>query len=321
VKVVAFGEALFRTSTFPGERLAQAQQLNFYLGGSELNLAANLQSLGVESKWVSALPAGPTGQLILEKIKALAVDTSDCYNLDDSRTGWYLMESGSAPRPDVVYHRNSSALASQTKFQFDWKAILKGADLFHSSGITAGLSEALTTEVKKALGAAKELGLLVSYDLNYRKNIWSLEAFVARQKDIFDKIDILFCAKSDLQLFFDDDFKSDNFSKVFENSKIQYLVMTQRSADNSEYGTVVLGKSEKAVSKTYRVNAIDRIGVGDSAAAGFIKMFLTNRKIEEAAEWAALSGALKYGIRGDMALLKETDLRQILNSTHTGVIR
>lgn len=321
MKVVTFGEALFRTSTLSGERLAQAQQMNFFLGGSELNLAANLNSLGVNAEWVSALPAGLTGQLIREKVTALGVRTSHCYDLNDPQVGWYLMESGSAPRPDVVYHRNASALAKANDFKFNWAVILKDADLFHSSGITAGLSENLTTEVKKAMRTAKDMGVLVSYDLNYRKNIWSLESFVERQKDIFDRIDILFCAKSDLQLFFNESFDDDNFSSVFAKSKVQILVMTQRSPDNSEYGMTVVTAREKFFSSKYKINAVDRIGVGDSAAAGFLKMYLTSTDLSIAAEWAAIAGALKYGIRGDMALLKEVDLKNILESRHSGVIR
>jgi 2-dehydro-3-deoxygluconokinase len=321
MKVVTFGESLFRTSTLAGERLAQAQTLNFYLGGSELNLAANLNSLGIASEWITAFPAGPTGELIREKISALGVDSPHSYQLKNPQVGWYLMETGAAPRPDIVFHRNASAMAKEPEFNFDWKKIFSGARLFHTSGITCGLSEILTSEVKKSLTSAKAQGLLTSYDLNYRKNIWGLEEFVKRQKDIFDKIDILFCGKSDLQLFFNDSFENDDFTKVFANSAIQVLVMTQRSSDNSEYGTSVVNRQEKINSKRYKINSIDRIGAGDSAAAGFLKIYLDNGNLKQAAEWAALAGTLKYGIRGDMALLKEADLKTILETSNSGVIR
>jgi 2-dehydro-3-deoxygluconokinase len=321
MKAVTFGESLFRTSTLSGERLSQAQVLNFYLGGSELNLAANLHSLGVACEWVTAFPSGTTGELIREKISALGVDSIHSYQLKNPKVGWYLMETGAAPRPDIVFHRNASAMAEEAEFKFDWKKIFNGAKLFHTSGITAGLSEILTVEVKTALKTAKDLGLLTSYDLNYRKNIWSIEEFVKRQKDIFDRIDILFCSKSDLQLFFNDSFETEDFSKVFSNSSVQVLVMTQRSADNSEYGISAVTAKEKINSKKYKINSIDRIGVGDSAAAGFLKIYLESGNLKQAAEWAALAGTLKYGIRGDMALLKEKDLKVILDSSNSGVIR
>lgn len=321
MKVVTFGESIFRTSSISGERLLTAQQLNFYLGGTELNLAANLRSLGIQSEWVSAVPAGPTGQLITEKVKQLGVESKNCISLKSQRAAWYLMETGADPRPDMVLHRNASAMAEEKSWGFNWEEIFKSATLFHTSGVTAGLSEALTDEVKKALIAAKKNNVLTSYDLNYRKNIWSTEESVRRQKDIFSFVDILFCSKQDLKLFFEHSFEDGNYSQVFSQSKLQILVMVQRNHDNSEYGIEVITANEKHSSTRYKFKLIDRIGVGDSAAAGFIKCYLSTKDLRQSAQWAALAGALKYGIKGDMALLSEAEIRTVLETQHSGVIR
>jgi 2-dehydro-3-deoxygluconokinase len=310
MKVITFGESLFRTVTQTGERLRDATKLHFYLGGTELNVAANLKSLGIQTTWVSALPAGPSGALIKEKVKHLGVDVSHCVQLNDMQVGWYLMESGAAPRPDLVLHRN----AKEAGFSFDWQQIFSDGTLFHCSGITTGLSLALTTEVKNAVTIAKENNLLVSYDLNYRKNIWSLDEFVKRQKDLINYIDILFCSERDLKLFFTD------FSDVFTQSNIQILVLTQRNKEH-EYGINVITRNSSVNSKLYQIHCIDRIGIGDSAAAGFIKAYLSTQDIQIASEWAALAGALKYGIQGDMALLKEHEITTLLESQHMGIIR
>lgn len=322
MKVVTFGEALFRTATRTGERLTNASQLNFYLGGSELNVAANLQALNIESAWVSALPAGPTGDLIREKVKQLGVDISHCTTLvDNHQIGWYLMESGANPRPDVVFHRNASGMGQQKEFSFDWQSILSHAALFHTSGITAGLSSALTQEIKTAMAVAKKNRVLISYDLNYRKHIWSLADFVKRQHDMFAWIDILFCSVQDLKLFFHDDVENNHFEKVFAKSNIQYLVLVQRNQVEQTYGIEIITSNQRFKSQLYPFSVIDRIGIGDSAAAGFIKQFLQHHDVAAACEWAALAGALKYGIKGDMALLKEHDLTRTFDMRHHGVIR
>jgi 2-dehydro-3-deoxygluconokinase len=319
--VVSFGEAIFRTVTSPGERLSQAQNLGFFLGGTDLNLVANLKSLGVSTAWVSVLPAGPTGEMILQKVKSLGVDTSHCTTSLSSQVAWYMMESGSGPRPDVVYHRNASCMADEKSFVFDWKRILTGAKIFHTSGITCGLSHVLTAEVQKAMKQAQEQKILVSYDFNYRKNIWTIEEFVLRQKDLIGMIDILFCSRADLKLFFGDDFEKNKFAKVFSSSKIQTIVLSQRDNDNREYAIEVVRKEKLYQSKKYPIQLIDRVGIGDSAAAGFLKIFLQKGDFQKAADWAAVAGAFKYGIKGDMALLQETEIDRAMQSNHSGIIR
>jgi 2-dehydro-3-deoxygluconokinase len=317
MKVTTFGEALFRTVTERGQRLLHTNRLHFYLGGSELNIAANLHSLGVSAQWIGALPGGLTGELIREKTKMLGVHSPHCIQLLDNQIGWYLMESGEMPRPDVVFHRNSSAMAKENHFSFDWDSILQDVSLFHTSGITTGLSHVLTNEVKKILSMAKKKNILVSYDINFRKNIWSLEESINRQKELLNFIDLLFCSKQDLKSFFN----TNDFSTIFKNSNLKILILTERNHDHNEYYLHVVSQSKEIISKKYKINCIDRIGVGDSAAAGFIKAYLNTHDIEKATEWGALAGALKYGISGDMALLKESELQNYLEPTYSGIIR
>lgn len=317
MKVVTFGECLFRVATHKGERLARTNEMQFYLGGTELNIAANLKSLGVATEWVSSLPAGITGELIQEKIKDLGVDISHCETIPCGQAGWYLMETGSAPRPDIVYHRTASSMAMLNSFSFDWKKILTGAKVFHTSGVAAGLSRPLTSEVLKAMKEARAQKVLVSYDFNYRKNIWSIEDFVKYQKDLIPHIDILFCSDKDLELFFG----TTDYEKVFKASQLKIIVLSTRSEDESEYGVNVVTPTSSYSSKKYKIQSVDRIGVGDSMAAGFLKSYLSHQDEKQACEWAALTGAMKYGIAGDMALLKEKEVVSILENGFKGIIR
>ncbi len=315
MRVTTFGECLFRLVTSPGERLSQTDQLDFFLGGTELNIAANLSSLGIESRWVSSLTDGPTGEMIRERIQKMSVDLSYCETISGGRPGWYLMETGSSPRPDRVFHRSASSMADQKHFSFDWKKILTGTSLLHTSGVTAGLSPELTTEIKKAMTVAREMKIPVSYDFNYRKNIWSIEEFVKRQKDLIPLIDFLFCADSDLELFFGTDYDS-----IFKTTQLKKMILSRRSQDESEYSIDVIIPGKTFSSKKHKIHSIDRIGVGDSMAAGFLKAFLTQANDQLCAEWAALSGAMKYGIKGDMALLKVSEIENILAGAK-GIIR
>lgn len=314
MKVLTFGEALFRLSTLKGERLSGADTLNFFLGGTELNIAANLTSLGVPSGWISCLPDGMTGELIREKLNHLGVDISLCKTISGGRAGWYLVESGSSPRPDVVYNRYASSLQDLKSFELDWKEALEGVALFHTSGITAGLSTYLTEEIEKAMTLARKNKILVSYDFNYRKNIWTIEESIKRQAPLIPLVDILFCAQSDLELFFKE-------SDVFSGTNLKYIVMSVRSQDESEYALQVITKNKIIKSTSYKIQNVDRIGVGDSMAGGFIAGLLKTNDLEVATEWGALSGAMKYGIHGDMALLKEKEITDILSGGVKGIIR
>ena len=321
MKVSTFGECLFRFSTHKGERLSRAQNLNFYLGGTELNIAANLASLGIETQWISGLADGLTGELIKERIKQLGVKTTHCWTIPQGKAGWYLVDSGSSPRPDVVFNRNASSLAEEKSFHLDWNMILASSQIFHTSGVTAGLSTVLTQEVKKAMQAAREQKALVSYDFNYRKNIWSIEEFIKRQKDLLPLIDILFCAESDLELFFGKKQDSSDYSSIFKQTSLKQLVINQRSADENEYGLKVVIPDHVYTSKKYQIQNIDRIGVGDSMAAGYLAGFLKSQDLQQACEWGALAGAMKYGIAGDMALVSEKELTTLLDTGPKAILR
>lgn len=318
MKVVTFGEALFRLSTQRGERFPDAHLMDFHLGGSELNISANLVSLGIEAEWVSALPEGKTGELMREKVTYLGVDTPHVTAIKNGRPGWYLMETGAAPRPDHVLGRFSSSFADEKAFKFKWNEILNGAAAFHTSGITAGLSRTLTAEVKKAMKAAKAMEIPVSYDFNFRKNLWTLEESVKRQTPLLPFIDILFCSQSDLDLYFG---KKASMKTIFAKTSAQMIVMSERNEDETTYNLKVITRKETYKSKIHSVLLIDRIGVGDSMAAGFLACWTMTKDIQKAAEWGALAGSMKYGIKGDMALLKTHEVESLLTDGYRGIKR
>lgn len=318
MKVLTFGEALFRLSTERGARFPLADKMDFYLGGTELNIAANLQSLGVETEWVSCLPGGKVGELMRERIEDLGINISHAVTIANGRPGWYLMESGAAPRPDVVLGRYASSMADQTSLPFDWKKILERVDLFHTSGVAAGLSEKMTAEVKKAMEMAQSKKIPVSYDFNYRRHLWTMEESIRRQKELLPYINILFCSQTELDQCMG---KSVEPQTVFEQYPVELIVMTQRTPDELHYGIKVISRTNQYTSALHRVHLVDRIGIGDSMAAGFLGSWLTDKNTEKAAEWGALAGAMKYGIKGDMALLRPAEIDSLLGQNYRGISR
>lgn len=317
MNVTTFGEALFRFSSPKGERLATTQTLDFRVGGTELNVAANLHSLGYESSWVSSLPDGLVGELLRDRISALGVSLKHVETIPQGKPGWYLVEPGSAPRADVALGRWASSLAEAKDFSFDWKKILQGQSLFHTSGVMSGLSSRTGQEVLKAMQAAKAAGIPVSYDFNYRKNLWTTEEAKKRQQPLLSSVDFLFCGSRDLELFFG----SADPMKAFNATSAHTLIMGWRSSDETEYGVDVVTHENHYSSRRHRVENIDRIGVGDSMTAGFLAAFLEHGEHARAAEFAAAAGALKYSIKGDMALLKKHEVAALATDGYQGVKR
>lgn len=320
-QVITFGDALFRFSTAKGERLATTTSVDFHLGGTELNVAVNLHTLGVDAEWVSCLPDGLMGELIHARLQQHGIKFPHCQTIRGGQAGWYLLESGGAPRPDLVFERRSSSMAQLTSFAFDWRSILRGASIFHTSGVAAGMSPAVTQEIARAMQAARDLGVKVSYDFNYRRNLWSLEEFVARQQALLPLIDILFCSNADLELFFKQKFMTEDYQTVFEKTRIETIVMGHRSDDESSYGTNVYHRSGKHHSRRHSIMNIDRIGVGDSMTAGYLWGLVNGDDPKQCAEKAAAAGAFKYTIKGDMALLRPGELTTYLEQGYKAVIR
>lgn len=313
---VFFGEALFRFSARSGERLSTASTLDFHLGGTELNVAANLEALGHPSGWVSVLPEGEAGDLIASRVKALGVGLKLLRAKGDA--GWYLLEPGAPPRGDRVLARVASVLAHQKNLDLDWATLAKSASFFHTSGVTAGLSESSTQDVERAMRAMKSAGAIVSYEFNYRKSLWSEETSVARQTPLLDMIDVLFCSARDLELHYGER----DPKLVFAKSPVEVIVMSRRGEGESTYAIDVFTRDEgKAGSREFRVSMVDRIGMGDSMCAGFWAARLSGFDLQKTADFAAACGALKATIKGDMALLRKQEVLDLVDDGYRAVRR
>src|SRR5207245_4886992 len=201
--VVTFGEAMVRLVPPHFERLEQTRSLDVQIGGGELNVAVGTSRLGLKSTWVSRLPKNALGRLLENRVRQTGVDTSHLIWSDEGRVGLYFVEFGAAPRPSsVLYDRPHSAISAIRPGEVDWKRVFTGVKWFHTSGITPALSESAAGVTLEALKAAREAGITVSYDLNYRGKLWPPDKAQAVQEPLMQYVDVLITTEEDTSVVF-----------------------------------------------------------------------------------------------------------------------
>ncbi len=329
-RLVAFGEAMIRLTPPRNERLERTLSLDLTVGGAELNTAVGLACLGVASEWVTALPETGPGRLVARQARANGVDVSHIHwvDEDDGRTGLYFLEEGVDPRPSAVtYDRKNTAMSRISEGTFDWESILSGATALHISGITLALSPGTRAESMAAVRAANKLGVLVSFDLNYRSKLWSeadaREAFVA----IVPRVDILFASRGGLGTFFGiEGSHEDVMRSALERLGVAAITVTRKRAKGSrrlKLQSMALGPSGMlAISEWRDVEVIDRLGGGDAFAAGFLAGYLENPAgLSRAVNLGAAASALKHTMPGDFLVATRAEVEAAISVTGAGVLQ
>jgi 2-dehydro-3-deoxygluconokinase len=282
--VVTFGEAMIRLSPSQHQRLEQVTNLEVAVGGAELSVAAGVARLGLKSSWVSRLPDNPLGRMMANKGREFGVDVSRIIWTEGERAGLYFVEYGASPRPTrVIYDRKDSALARIQPGMVDWEDILDGVRLFHVGGITPALSPSAAETQKEALRAARSAGCLVSYDLNYRAMLWTLEEAQAAQLPLMEYVDILVTSLPDqpnvkeLISGLSGENPGDVARQLAERFGFQAVLVTLRSTPSvrrTNWTSLVYAGGELLTDRIYEVEAVDRLGGGDACVAGFLIGYL-----------------------------------------------
>ena len=244
MRAVTFGEIMLRLAPEGYLRFCQADKFNATYGGGEANVAVSLANYGVDAAFVSKVPNNEIGQAALNSLRKYGVDTSFIAR-GGERLGIYFLEKGASQRASkVIYDRAHSAIAEATEEDFDWKEIFKGADWFHFTGITPALSDKLADICLFAVKTAKEMGLKVSCDLNYRKKLWTREKAQAVITKLMPYVDLLIANEEDCQDVFgikaqDSDILSGDISRkgymsvakqLMERFKFEYVAITLRGS-------------------------------------------------------------------------------------------
>lgn len=198
--VVTFGEIMLRLKSPGAGRLLQEPLLEATFGGGEANVAVSLAQFGLSASFVSALPENPLGEAVVGTLRRYGVDTS-FIGLRSGRLGIYFLEAGAAQRPStVLYDRENSAFSQVRPGDFNWSVIFSGARWFHTSGITPALSPSAAETALEAILAAKEAGIPVSIDLNYRKKLWNYGKTAPEvMRGLVAHADVLIANEEDIQ--------------------------------------------------------------------------------------------------------------------------
>jgi len=302
--VVTFGEAMLRLSPPHFGRLEQTHSLDVEIGGSELNVAVGVSRLGLHAAWISKLPNNPLGRMVRNRARELGVDVAHVIFSDQGRQGLYFVEYGAAPRASsVLYDRGNSAISLIKPDEVDWKKILSKAKLFHVSGITPALSPSAAETTALAMKTAKEVGCLVSYDLNYRKKLWTPAQARSCQEPLMKLVDILTTTEEDTGVVFG--IREENYQKVAETLARTFgfkaVAITLRediSVWKNNWTAIAYADGKIYTDRTYMVEIVDRVGAGDSFTAGFIYGYLTG-DAEKGVKYGNALAALKHTMPGD----------------------
>lgn len=316
-EIVTFGEAMIRLSPPNFRRLEQARSLDLQVGGAELNTAVAVSRLGHKSSWVSRLPDNPLGRLVANHAREAGVDDSHVLYSKEDRLGLYFLEFGAAPRASsVVYDRKGSAIAGIQPGMVDWGQVFAGAKWFHVTGITPALSASAAATTKEAMVAARKAGMKTSMDLNYRVKLWTTQEAGKCLSDLMQYCDVLITTEEDVEKVFGitgKDFE-EVAAKVADKFALDIVAITLRENPlvwKNHWTGIAYQKGKVYKTRTYEVEIVDRLGAGDSFAAGLIHGLLTG-DVQKAVDWGVATSAIKHSIPGDFAWVRAEEVESLL---------
>jgi len=303
--VVTFGEAMIRLSPPNFQRLEQARSFDLYVGGAELNVAVGVSRLGMKSTWVSKLPKNGLGYLIRNRVQEAGVDCSHVVWSDKGRAGIYFVEFGASPRASaVLYDRANSAISMIQPGEVDWPKVFNGSKHFHMSGITPALSASATQVTAEALKAAKKAGCTVSYDLNYRKKLWTPADAKKVQEPMMADVDVLITTEEDTNVVFgikekDYEAAAERLAQTFKFKIVAITLREDLSVLRNNWTAIAYQDGRIYKDRKYEVEIVDRVGAGDSFTAGFLYIWIKEKDVQKGVRYGNAFAALKHTLPGD----------------------
>lgn len=316
-EVITFGEAMIRLSPPNFRRIEQAKSLDLQVGGAELNTAVAVSRLGHSASWISRLPDNPLGRLVANHAREAGVDTSHVMYSKDERLGLYFLEFGAAPRASsVIYDRKGSAIAAVQPGMVPWAKVFAGTKWFHVTGITPALSASSAAATREAMMAAKAAGVKTSMDLNYRVKLWTTAEAGKCLSDLMQYCDVLITTEEDVEKVFG--ITGSNYeevaAKVADKFKLDIVAITLRENPlvwRNTWTGMAYQKGKVYKTRTYEVEIVDRLGAGDSFAAGLIHGLLGG-DVQKALDWGVATSAIKHSIPGDFAWVRPEEVEALL---------
>jgi len=340
-KYITFGEIMLRLKTPDYENFFQSPLLEATFGGGEANVAVGLARFGLEVAYISVIPENPIGNACIRELKKHNVNTSFIPRKGD-RLGIYFLEAGANQRPSkVVYDRSHSAIAETEPGEIDWDRIFKEANWFHISGITPAISLSASKLSLEAVKKAREKGVTVSCDLNYRKKLWKYEKSAPEiMGELVKYVDIMIGNEEDCQKSLgikveNIDVESGNLQvkryaeltnkilEVYPNiKKITITLRESHSANYNGWSAILNNRKEVFVSKKYEIhNIVDRVGAGDTFSAGLIYGLNNLKNDRETLEFAVAASCLMHSIPGELPLISVEEVKSLTEGSGSGRVQ
>lgn len=337
-KVVTFGEIMLRLSSPANSRIVQSQSFDVHYGGGEANVAVSLSNYGHDAYFVSKLPDNSVGDAALNSLRKYGVNTSLIARGGD-RVGIYYLETGASMRAsNVIYDRKYSSIYEAKKDDFDFDKIFEGKDWFHFTGITPALNDEVAYLVELACIEAKKHGCTISCDLNFRKKLWSSEKAIQVMTKLMKYVDVCIGNEEDAEkcLGFKPastdvtkgELNLEGYKQIFKQMKekfgFKYIASSLResiSASDNDWSGIIYDGENFHHSKKYHVRIVDRVGAGDSFAAGLINGLLTYKEGAKAIEFAVAASALKHTIPGDYNHVSVKEVETLMGGDGSGRVQ
>lgn len=340
MKVLTFGELLLRLSAPGYTRLLQKDSFDATFCGGEANVAVSLALFGLEAAFLTKLPDNDVGRAAVNSLRYFGVDTSSVI-FGEGRMGLYYLEKGASQRSSkVIYDRAYSAVALAKAAEFEWDKLFEGVRWFHWTGITPALSDELVTICCEACKAAKARGITVSCDLNYRKNLWSTEKARSVMPPLLRYVDVCIANEEDAEKVLgisagDTNVENGQLNRngyeqlareICTTYGCQYVAVTLResfSANHNGWSAMLYDAEADAAhfSHRYDIQIVDRVGGGDSFAAGMIYGLAQQMDAKNAVEFAAAASCLKHSIEGDFNRVSLQEVHDLLRNGGNGRVQ
>ena len=320
-KAVTFGEIMLRLSPSNGKRIAGADKFDAHFGGAEANVAVMLAGLGVHAAFVTELPNNGLGDAASDTLTRLGVDMSNTVRGGERLGLYYCERAGSSA--NVVYDRKGSAVAVADPSDFDWKNILRGADWFHFTGITPSLSDSLKTACEQAVVCARETGVTVSCDLNYREKLWDIRSARETMIEYMRYVDYFIVNEHQAREVFGIRPRSDGdhaYTEIADTLTREYglkgvgITIRGSAGDRMTRRALFYTEGKPYFSDNYAFRAAETVGGGDAFCAGLIYAIMKGYSHGDAVEFAVAASRLKHDIPGDFASVPPSAVEAVVRS-------
>lgn len=337
-KVVTFGELMLRLAPNGYYRFFQNDQMQATFGGGEANVAVSLANYGMDVSFVTKLPEHAIGQAAVNSLRYFGVDTSKIVRGGD-RVGIYFLEKGASQRGSVcIYDRTHSSIQEASASDFNWDEIFDGAEWFHFTGITPALGANVVEICRDACKAAKERGVKISCDLNYRGKLWTRDEARAAMTDLCQYVDVCISNEEDAKDVFGieaentdiyggklnkEGYKSvaKQLADKFGFEKVAITLRTSISASDNDWAAMLYDGEHYCFSKEYHLRITDRVGGGDSFGGGLIYALMNGKSTQAAVEFAVAASALKHSVEGDYNRVTVAEVEKLAGGDGSGRVQ